>query len=98
MGYGEEENENLGEVVRISSDGNEVALSSPGKNVVRVFDLVLYGEDPNWVQLEPDFTQKNAGDRYGNSLSLTSSNSLFVGAPGGIDVDNLHGKIFLYSV
>jgi len=82
---GESASDNSGYDVRLSGDGNRLAISSPkgdlnGSNSgeVRVFEY----DGVNWIQMGANLNGENAADEFGTSISLDYLGStIVIGAP-----------------
>jgi len=98
--------DNLGGNVSISSDGNIMAIGSPGHVVnsnefftgqVKVFELV----NNDWVQKGSSLVGEAANDSYGSGLDISDDgNVLVIGAPnsdGNGGVSSFTGRIYIYE-
>ncbi|SMG35299.1 Por secretion system C-terminal sorting domain-containing protein [Marivirga sericea] len=98
--------DNLGGNVSISSDGNIMAIGSPGHiantndlstGQVKVFELV----NNDWVQKGPSLVGEVANDSYGSGLDISDDgNILVIGAPnsdGNGGASSFTGRIYIYE-
>merc|ERR1712151_641353 len=105
--YGEISNEKFGTITYLNDNGNKIAISSPGVNIVRVYEL----SNENWVQLGSNFQEEGnnnetKNNNYGDSISLSLDGSiLFVGSPPVVISDsssnisnNLYGETYAYDL
>jgi Flp pilus assembly pilin Flp len=99
--YGESAGDNNGSSVSLSSNGNILAIGSPGNDgngtnagAVRVYESV----SGIWKQVGSDIDGDAAGDASGSSVSLSSDGSILtIGSPGrdGNGIDS--GSVRVYQ-
>lgn len=99
--YGSSEYEYFGGSVSINSDGNVLVVGSTRynentdiKGVVRVYRFI----DDNWVQIGNDIEGKEAGDRFGSAVSISSDGNVIAASAPYIDLDAIntgHVRVFL---
>lgn len=92
-------NGNFGSSVRLSSNGNRLAVSAPGGNdsagYVEVYDWV----DGDWEQVGSDIVGEYAWDKSGGSLSISADgNRLAIGSPLNGDNGSYAGQIRIYEL
>jgi hypothetical protein len=105
--YGDNANDQFGWSVDISPDGNSLAVGTyvvDGPGYAKVFSLENGGGDnigaADWKQAGPTITGEANGDRFGNSVSISSdAHTLAVGAPwaNGKDGDYV-GRVSIYRM
>merc|ERR1712194_284737 len=66
--YCEKSNEHFGTIISLNNNGNIIAISSPGVNIIRVYEL----SNENWVQLGFNFRENDDNNtNYGDAISLS---------------------------
>jgi hypothetical protein len=70
--FGNEENDEFGNRVSLSSPGNTLAIGTYAKGNVKVFDFI----SGDWVQIGNTITGESAGDAFGCSVSLSGNGSI----------------------
>jgi hypothetical protein len=97
--FGDSANDQLGNIVKLSSDGTTLASSTPfvGNGAC----VVYKNTSGSWVQLGDDIVGDSNGDRFGLSFSLNSDGTIIaIGAPYGNDSvaqDSGYAKVFEYT-
>ena len=97
--FGDSENDRLGNIVKLSSDGTTLASSTAfaGNGTC----VVYKNTSGSWVQLGDDIVGDLNGDRFGLSFSLNSDGTIIaIGAPFGNDSPTQnagYAKIFEYT-
>ena len=93
---GEAADEEFGHSISLSSDGTIVAVGMRSFNgSVRVFN---YNAFNGWEQLGSDINPEAEGDRFGNSVSLSSDGTIVaIGAPGNDGNGESSGHVRVYS-
>ncbi|MCV2484333.1 T9SS type A sorting domain-containing protein [Flavobacterium sp. SH_e] len=99
--YGESVGDNSGSSISLSSNGNIIAIGSPGNDAngtdagsVRVYESVA----GVWTQVGADIDGEAAGDASGSSVSLSSDGSIVtIGSPGNDGNGTDSGSVRVYK-
>jgi len=96
---GTEQGDRLGQGKAISSDGNRLAIGTPGSgnnflSFVKIYDWS--GSD--WVQVGTPINAESAGDLFGTSISFSENgNTLAIGAPRNDGHADNSGHVRIFS-
>jgi len=100
--YGGESNSNSGFSISLSSDGTIIAIGAVRNDAsgidsgnVRVYKNV----QEVWTKVLNDIPGESAGDRSGESVSLSSDGSIVaIGAPNNSPLDSMAGHVRIYEL
>jgi len=98
---GEYEYDRFGTSISISSDGNIIAIGAPFNNEngensgsVRVYQ----NQSNNWIQIGGDIDGDTIGDKFGNSISMSSDGSIIaIGAYANDESFNGAGQVKIFA-
>ena len=94
---GEAMNDRFGTSVELSADGTIVAIGARDNNSIGHV-RVLENQSGNWVQLGDDIDGESIGDKFGDSLDISSDGTIVaIGAPFSDGAGLEQGRVQIYQ-